>query len=56
MTKEDTYKYLTDHTVEYEITEHGAVFNMAELEAVQLPYPDADAKNLFVRDEKRRNY
>ena len=29
---------------------------MAELEAVELPYPDADAKNLFVRDNKRRNY
>lgn len=56
MTKEETYQYLTNHKVEFEITEHGAVFNMAELEAVKLPYPDADAKNLFVRDDKRRNY
>lgn len=56
MTKEETYQYLADHHVEYEITEHGAVFNMAELEAVKLPYPEADAKNLFVRDDKRRNY
>lgn len=56
MTKEETYQYLTDHNVKYEITEHGAVFNMAELESVELPYPDADAKNLFVRDDKRRNY
>ena len=56
MTKVETYQYLTDHHVVFEITEHGAVFNMAELEAVKLPYPDADAKNLFVRDDKRRNY
>ena len=56
MTKEETYFYLNDHGVKFEITEHGAVFNMAELEAVELPYPDADAKNLFVRDDKRRNY
>ena len=56
MTKEETYQYLTDHHVEYEVTEHGAVFNMEELKAVELPYPDADAKNLFVRDDKRRNY
>ena len=56
MTKEETYQYLTDHHVEYEITEHGAVFNMVDLEAVKLPYPEADAKNLFVRDDKRRNY
>ena len=56
MTKEETYKYLTDQHVEYEITEHGAVFNMEELKAVNLPYPEADAKNLFVRDDKRRNF
>lgn len=56
MTKEETYQYLTDHNVEYEVTEHGAVFNMAELEAIKLPYPDADAKNLFGRDDKRRSY
>lgn len=56
MTKEETYQFLNAHNVKYEITEHGAVFNMAELEAVALPYPDADAKNLFVRDDKRRNY
>lgn len=56
MSKEETYQYLADHDVRFEKTEHGAVFNMAELEAVKLPYPDADAKNLFVRDDKRRNY
>lgn len=48
--------YLKNHHVEFEITEHGAVFNMEELKSVELPYPDADAKNLFVRDDKRRNY
>ena len=56
MTKEETYQYLTDHDVKFEITEHGAVFNMEELKSVELPYPEADAKNLFVRDDKRRNY
>ena len=39
----------------YEITEHPAVFNMAEVAAITLPYPDADAKSLFVRDDKKRN-
>ena len=29
---------------------------MAELTDVALPYPEADAKNLFVRDDKKRNY
>ncbi|MBR2259763.1 MAG: prolyl-tRNA synthetase associated domain-containing protein [Blautia sp.] len=56
MTKQETYDYLTTHGIEYEITEHMAVFNMEELDAVKLPYPDCDAKNLFVRDDKKWNY
>ena len=29
---------------------------MAEMSAVPLPYPEADAKNLFVRDDKRQRF
>ena len=56
MTKQETYDYLAVHGINFEITEHMAVFNMEELDAVELPYPDRDAKNLFVRDDKKRNY
>lgn len=56
MNKQETYDYLTEKGIEYEVTEHKAVFNMAELDEVKLPYPECDAKNLFVRDDKRRNY
>lgn len=56
MNKEETYQYLTEHGIDYEITEHGAVFNMEELDSVELPYPEYDAKNLFVRDDKKKNY
>lgn len=56
MTKQETYDYLRDHGISCEITEHAAVFNMKELDAVALPYPDRDAKNLFIRDDKKRNY
>lgn len=56
MNKQETYDYLTAHGVSYEVTEHPAVYNMAELDAVELPYPEADAKNLFVRDDKHRGY
>ena len=56
MTKQETYDYLMEHGVAYEITEHPAVYNMAEMAEVPLPYPDADAKNLFVRDDKKRHY
>ncbi len=56
MTKQETYDFLNEAGIQYEITEHQAVFNMKELETVEQPYPDCDAKNLFVRDDKKRNY
>ena len=56
MNKQDIYALLSSRNIWHEITEHEAVFNMAEMSAVALPYPEADAKNLFVRDDKKRNY
>ena len=56
MTKQETYALLTKAGIQYEITEHQAVFNMKELEEIEQPYPDRDAKNLFVRDDKKKNY
>jgi len=56
MNKADVYEFLNNENIRYEVTEHEAVYNMAELSAVSLPYPESDAKNLFVRDDKKRNY
>lgn len=56
MNKQEIYKYLDEKNIWYEITNHKAVYNMAELADVEMPYPTADAKNLFVRDDKKRNY
>ena len=56
LTKQEIYCNLKEKGIWHEITEHAAVFNMEELDAVELPYPDCDAKNLFVRDDKRRSY
>lgn len=56
MTKQEVYDFLDAKQIRHEITEHPAVYNMEELAQVSLPYPDRDAKNLFVRDDKRRNY
>ena len=56
MNKSETLHYLDQHGVKYEIVEHQAVYNMAEMEKIALPHPEADAKNLFVRDDKKRNY
>lgn len=56
MKKAEIYQYLTGKGISYEVTEHGAVYNMEDLAAMDLPYPDNDAKNLFVRDDKKQNY
>lgn len=56
MKKDDIYNLLKEKELWHEITEHQAVYNMEELSEVDLPYPEADAKNLFVRDDKKRNF
>ncbi|MCT6889400.1 prolyl-tRNA synthetase associated domain-containing protein [Lactobacillus rizhaonensis] len=56
MNKNETLHYLDQREIKYEIVEHQAVYNMAEMEKIALPHPEADAKNLFVRDDKKRNY
>ncbi len=56
MNKQEIYDYLRQENIWHEITEHEAVYNMAELSNIEVPYPEYDAKNLFVRDDKKRNY
>ncbi|MDH6457972.1 Ala-tRNA(Pro) deacylase [Fusobacterium sp. PH5-7] len=56
MYKQELYNFLNDKNIQYEVTEHQAVFNMEELSQIDIPYPEADAKNLFVRDDKKKNY
>lgn len=56
MNKQEVYRFLKDSGIRYEITEHKAVYNMEELSEVEIPYPEADAKNLFIRDDKKQNY
>ena len=56
MKKQEIYDYLRERNIWFEVTEHEAVFNMEELSSLELPYPEADAKNLFVRDDKRNHY
>ena len=44
MNKAEIYDLLRTRGIWHEITEHKAVYNMAELTDVALPYPEADAK------------
>ncbi len=56
MNKCEVYDYLRERNIGFETTNHKAVYTMEELSTVILPYPQADAKNLFVRDDKKRQY
>ena len=56
MSKQEIYDFLKEKSIRHEVTEHGAVFNMEELDAVEMPHKDRLAKNLFVRDDRKENY
>lgn len=56
MNKEEIYAFFKNKGIYFEITEHKAVYNMSEVSELEMPYPEADAKNLFVRDDKKRQY
>ena len=49
-------RLLEDNKIEYTLAEHPAVFNMEELYAQGLEHGEAIAKNLLVRDQKKRFY
>lgn len=56
MNKQEIYKFLNSKGIEYEVTEHEALYSMDEISNINLPYPEEDAKNLFLRDNKKKNY
>lgn len=56
MQKQEIYDFLKNKGIWYEAVEHEAVYNMEELAQISLPYPEADAKNLFVRNDKKSVY
>ena len=56
MNKQEVYQFLNEQNITFEVTEHKAVYNMDDLSEVELPHPEADAKNLFIRDDKKRSY
>ena len=47
---------LEEYGIPYELSKHPAVFNIEEISKIELPYPDRIAKNLFIQDDKKRNY
>lgn len=56
LTKDDVVKILEDNGIEYQMVTHKAVFTIDEMLECELPYENKIAKNLFIRDDKKRNY
>ena len=56
MNKEDVYDFLKKNNIKFEVDEQILVFNMNDLKRVSLKYPNYDAKNIFLRDDKKENY
>lgn len=57
LTKADIYALLDARGIEYEAVEHPPVFTVEEAQArAKLPFAEHEAKNLFLRDPKHRNY
>ena len=54
--KEQIAKLLTQTGIPYTLAEHPAVYTIEEMAALNLPHFETVAKNLFVRDAKKRNY
>lgn len=54
--KKGTYDLLNQYQFIYEAHEHSAVYTIEELDALNLPHSEEIVKNLFLRDDKKRNY
>lgn len=54
--EDDIYRILEEEGVWRHIDRHEAVLDMAALETISLTYPDAEAKNLFLRDDRKNYY
>ena len=56
MTKQEIYDFIKSKNIWYEITEHKAVYYMKDIQKMDLPYKESDGKNLFLRDDQKKNY
>jgi len=54
--KAQTYQFLNDANIEYSAYEHNPVYTIEEMNALDLPDHQKILKNLFLRDDKKRNY
>ncbi len=54
--KAEVIALLRERGVDFDVVEHEAVYTMEGMDALALPFADEVVKNLFLRDDKKRNY
>jgi len=54
--KDKVFALLSNMGIPYDVVYHGAVFTIEDMENLKLKHIDKVAKNLFVRDDRKRNY
>jgi Ala-tRNA(Pro) deacylase len=52
----DIYRFLDDHEIAYQRTDHPAVYTVEEADRLVPPLPGRKTKNLFIRDAKGRRH
>lgn len=56
MNKEETLQYLEESNIPFEIMEHPAAMTIEDIDGFDLPHAQYIVKNLFLRDDKKRNH
>ena len=54
--KGEIYDMLDKRGIWHLITDHPALWSMSDVCDVEFPYPECDAKNLFLREKKHKNF
>lgn len=55
-TKQEMYEVLNEMGIEYKLTEHKPVYTIDEMNELGMENIDNVIKNLFIRDDKKKNY
>lgn len=54
--KQAILKLLDEAKISYQLVEHEAVYTIDEMKKLNLPHAECIAKNLFVRDDKKKHF
>ena len=54
--RQKVFEALADMHIAYEVIEHSAVYTIDEMDQLTISHKESIVKNLFVRDDKKRQY